>query len=419
MNRIITVMAAACLLLSMEAGIANAQETGAKGRAAGSPFSQEKFIPDISFIADFSAVARTMSDERYGALEAPGFTRAQEGEGMNASNGFNFNYGELTLASSVDPYFDLFAAFHLSEESFEMEEAYVTTRALPLGLQLRAGKFKSGFGRINEQHTHAWDFADAPLVFRAFFSDEGLTETGGRLSWIAPLPFYLLLGGEVLRGVNEASFGNKGFAGSTGSSIGDAPAPNVKVAFARASFDVGSLSVLYGVSCALGETRTNNEVDHTGGSAVRADTGILGVDLMLRFSIDSYRYLSLQGEYMKRTMKGNRYDDSWSIERLEKKQSGLYSQLVFRMAQRWRMGYRFDLLAANKERIGGVSSGLPENLTRHTGMIEFDPSEFSRIRVQYAHDESGYLDDSTKHKTNDEVILALTMAIGAHGAHSF
>ncbi|TAL37055.1 MAG: hypothetical protein EPN93_06405 [Spirochaetes bacterium] len=427
-NRILAFTAALCILL--EAGIAGAQEPIVKERATGSPFAQGKYVPDISFIVDFSTVARTMSDERYASLEIPGFTHVVPGEGlsheaMNATNGFNLNYGELTLASAVDPYFDLFAAFHLTEESFEMEEVYFTTRALPFGFSFRGGKFRSGFGRLNEQHPHVWDFADAPLVTRAFFGDEGLVEVGARLSWIAPLPFYVSLNAEILRGANEASFGTEGFRDFPGThAIGDSPPPNLKVGYARSSFDIGALSVLYGVSYAMGESRINAGVDadpaeNPDGYALRADTGILGADITLKFLINSYRFLSLQAEYLNRTMKGDRFDNAGGRERIEKKQSGMYAQSVFRFAQRWRTGYRFDLLDTNKEKIGGVSSKLPENLMRHTAMIEFVPTEFSRIRLQGSHDRSGYLDGAAKRTTNDEVFLAFTMAIGAHGAHSY
>ncbi len=96
------------------------------------PFAQGKFVPDISLIADFSVAGRDIGDERYASLEIPGLIHAHaddehghEHAALNAKNGFNFNYAELSLYSVVDPYFDLFATFHLSDESFEVEEAFL------------------------------------------------------------------------------------------------------------------------------------------------------------------------------------------------------------------------------------------------------------------------------------------------------
>ena len=45
-------------------------------------------------------------------------------------------------------------------------------------------------------------------------------------------------------------------------------------------------------------------------------------------------------------------------------------------------------------------------------MIDYSNSEFSRLRLQLQHDESGLED-------NDQVILQYIMSIGAHGAHEF
>ncbi len=69
-------------------------------------------------------------------------------------------------------------------------------KSLPWGFQVKGGKFRSSFGRLNVQHEHVWDFADAPLVNRAFFGEDGLVEKGVQINWLAPTPFYLLLGAE-------------------------------------------------------------------------------------------------------------------------------------------------------------------------------------------------------------------------------
>ena len=46
--------------------------------------------------------------------------------------------------------------------------------------------------------------------------------------------------------------------------------------------------------------------------------------------------------------------------------------------------------------------------------IEFNPSEFTRIRLQYNHDAS-----SRDGSNNDEAILQFLFGIGAHAAHTF
>ena len=340
-----------------------------------------KFIPDISLITDFSGVYRNLNQSAYDALELPGFTRSGYNlDTLNQKKGFNFNYAEMTMYSAVDPFFDLFAAFHLTEDSFEIEEAFARTLSLPLNLQIKLGKFFSNFGRLNERHPHSWDFSDQPLVYLAFFGSENLKEKGLKLSWLAPVPFYLLLGAEVLTGENEMSFGNADF-------------PGLYVGYIKSSFDIDDLVILLGVS------------------AMRSDPiSILAADLTLKWLIDSYRYLSWESEYIYR----NRV---YSTESIVQNQSGLYTQLVFRFSREWKIGARLDLLQKNSIVINSKKENLPENLPRYSVMIEYSPSEFTRFRLQYSHDRSGY--NGGELSVNDQIQLGVNFNIGAHGAHNF
>lgn len=396
------------------------------------PFSQAKFVPDISFIADFSYVSRNLSDSRYKNLEIPGFGNFNSYGGTakkppNAERGFNFNYSELYLSSAVDPYFDLTGIFHLSENSFEIEEAYLTTKTLPYNLKLKIGRFYSNFGRLNSQHSHVWDFIDAPLNYRAIFGNENLRESGVQLSWLAPTPFYLLTGFEIFQGDNENNFNRQGFQVCSNYdttkgqcidylNIDDTKKPNLYTFFIKPSFDIGNTSILAGFSYAYGKTRINNS------PALAGDTKIYGIDLTVKHLLDSYRYLQLQSEYIYRKFNGNQYtpadaNNSFSVENLTKKQSGIYVEGIYKFEERWRSGLRYDLLNKNDIYVNGVNQNQPNNLYRYSAMIDFLPSEFSRIRLQYNYDKSLFLNNTRK--TNQEIILQFNLAIGAHGAHGF
>ena len=314
---------------------------------------------------------------------------------MNDQKGFNLNYAELSLFAPVDPYFDLTATLPFSSEGVELEEAFFTTRSLPWGFQLKGGKFRSSIGRLNVQHTHVWDFADAPLVNRAFFGNDGLVEVGAQMNWLAPTPFYLLLGAELLQGESEASFGTGSLRLAKGEYVfgrDETAKPNVFTAFLKSSVDMGNLSLLGGLSYLQGDTRT----DHSGGESPQAaygSTRIYGLDLTAKYFIDSYRYLSWQSEYFYRHQDltvgldpdpGNP-SQPFDIFAKEKKQSGLYSQLVFKFAPRWRTGIRYDLLNQSDITAGGIPQAQPGNLDRYSAMLEFKPSEFSAFRLQFNH----------------------------------
>lgn len=401
------------------------------------PFSQAKFVPDISLIADFSYVSRNLSDSTYKNLEIPGFGNFNSyGETAekppNAERGFNFNYSELYISSAVDPYFDLTAIFHLSENSFEIEETYLTTKTLPYNLKLKVGKFYSNFGRLNSQHPHVWNFADAPLNYRAIFGDHNLLEKGIQLSWLAPTPFYLLTGFEIFQGDNENNFNREGFQVCSNYdittkecinylNIDDTKKPNLYTFFIKPSFDIGNTSILTGFSYAYGKTRINHLTDYSP-HALAGDTKIYSIDLTVKHSLDSYRYLQLQSEYIYRKFNGNQYipddaNNSFSVKNLTKKQFGIYIEGIYKFDRRWRTGLRYDLLNKNDIYIDGINQNKPNNLYRYSAMIDFLPSEFSRIRLQYNHDRSLFLDNIRK--TNQEIILQFNLAIGAHGAHGF
>jgi hypothetical protein len=398
----------------------------------GSAFDQSKFVPDIAFILDGSGVARDMADQKYFSLTIPGFSypflNQPSSSGLNAHRGMNFNYGELSLYSVVDPYFDLFAVIDLAPESAGLEEAYFTTRKLPYGFKIKAGKFLASFGRVNEQHEHYWDFANRPLIATALFGEDGLNEIGAQVTWVAPTSFFLVFGAEVLNGVNEQSFGTTGFSDPRSSIVIDAvQGPNLYIGFIRSSFDIEDASILFGISNAMGTARNDQGFSSIGGTgeAVNANTDIVGGDLTVKYSLDAVRFVSFQGEYMYRVMNGTEYTrDSLSVVSspgLDKHNSGFYTQVAAKLDQLWEIGVRCDLLMQNDVSLGGVDQHMPSNLPRYSAMIEYNPTEFSRIRLQFDRDESRYVQASGgwSRQPYTQIILQANLTIGAHGAHAF
>lgn len=387
-------------------------------------FSQNKFVPDISFIVDGAYVGRSVSDETLAKLAVPEFIPP----GASGPNrGFNLNYGELSLFSPVDPYFDLSVTLPFTESGVELEEAYFRTRSLPWGFQVKGGKFRSSFGRLNVQHEHQWDFADAPLVNRAFFGEDGLVEKGVQIQWLAPTPFYLLWGGEVLQGENTASFGTQSLSLQKNglSYTQDSPRqPNLFLTYLKSSVDLGSLSLLGGLSYAQGQARQDNG-DGSDPWVASGETKIFGLDLTAKYFMDSHRYLSWQSEYLFRQMNLNggavpspdNPNQALNFFTRDMKQAGLYSQLVCGFARRWRAGVRYDLLTRNEVYQDGIKQNLPGNLDRFSAMLEFKPTEFSTLRLQFNRDLSLY--DESQQVPVNSVFLQFNMAIGAHGAHAF
>ncbi len=340
-------------------------------------FNQQAFVPDIAFIANMSAVARNISNQEYDSYAVDGFI-AKAGEiPFNEKRGFNLNYGEMEISSTVDPYFDIDTALHIEKEGLHIGELYVTTKALPYGFRLKAGKFKSEFGRINSKHQHSWSFSNIPLVFESYFGAGGLGDEGVQLTYILPTDSYIMAGYEAMQGVNGRSFG-------------ETDTNNLNIGYIKSGLDITEdSSILTGITIMHGDNPNGK-------------TDIYGGDFTLKTIFDSYSSLSWQSELL--------YRDKDLENSKTAKQAGAYSQLVYNYNSNWATAVRYDTLFKN-------ITNKPEDLDKYTAMIEYKPFEFSKIRLQYVYDKSKSFNG--KRKDEQEILLDLTIESGSHGAHAF
>jgi hypothetical protein len=356
--------------------------------------------PSISLILDTLYYSSDRSQAELESRSIPGFVGIPD-EGFR--KGFNLRSAELSFFAPVDPYFSLYATIPFEEEGVELEEAYFVTTSLPYALQLKGGKFKSGFGRINSQHPHAWDFVDIPLVYRGFLGGEGLIEKGAQITLLPDLPFYMLIGGEVLQGDNEVLFGPDAH-----------PGPHAFAAFVKASLDLSDNStILFGPSVVTGKTKTDSIAEDTEFSGTST---LYNLEFTYKWRPSNKQGFILQSEYFYRRQTGDLEDLALEAEdSLKRTQDGLYVQGVYQL-DRWRLGGRYDALDLFKDkyRLSGSQQGFGRKPWRASGMLEYNPSEFSRIRLQYNHDRS-----DRSGRANNEVMLQVILGIGAHGAHTF
>jgi hypothetical protein len=115
---------------------------------------------------------------------------------------------ELILDAALNPYLNGAFVFSLSQEGFEIEEAYASVvRGLPLNLGLKVGKYRLGFGRLNPAHPHAYPFISTPRVMdpsiaRLLPGEESFNDVAFQLSSLIPVAgsYSLLVSGDMLRG---------------------------------------------------------------------------------------------------------------------------------------------------------------------------------------------------------------------------
>jgi hypothetical protein len=356
--------------------------------------------PAVSVILDTEYYHSSLSQQELQSLSTPGFIGNPPPPPFD--EGFNLREVELGFFAPVDPYFNLYATLPVTENEIEIEEAYFVTTSLPAGLQFKGGKFKSGFGRFNAFHPHAWDFVDAPVPYQLFFGGdgEGLIEKGVQLTYLPNLPIYTILGVEVLQGDNDTLFGPDG-------------GPHAYTGFVKSSLDFGSNhSILFGGSVVGGKTNTTSFAPNT---ELQGNSVLSDLEFTYKWKPSRWRSFILQSEYLYLYQTGNLTDTGTStIQSLIRNQDGFYVQALYQI-DRWRIGARFDRMAIFKDEV--VLAGENQNYSgqpyRWTGAIEFNPTEFSRIRLQYNYDMSD------PNKLNQVIFLQFLLAVGAHGAHAY
>jgi hypothetical protein len=338
--------------------------------------------------------------------------------------GFGLGESELGLSANIDHTLrgQLTASLPPEGGGAAVEEAFIQTLGLGGGLTVKAGRFLSGIGYLNEQHAHAWDFVDAPLVYKAMLGGQ-MKNDGVQLKWVAPTDLYVELGAEAAAG------------GAFPSTDRNRNSPAIGALVARVGGDAGvSNSWRAGLSM-LGTSprdRQYGDTDAAGAAVTNAFSGRSRTwlaDFIWKWAPDGNkleRNLILQGEYFHRRETGSlAFDVSGAnlVGDYAAAQSGFYAQAVYQFMPRWRAGYRYDRLDSGRPAIGLVDNGtlaaaeLPMlagyTPQRNTVMVDYSPSEFSRWRWQLARDQS------RRDAPDNQFWLQYVVSLGAHGAHRF
>lgn len=345
------------------------------------------------------------------AIPATGFAMSAHPE---HSQGFNLGESELVMTANIDTQFRGEITLALEpDDSLGVENAFVQTTALGNGLNFKMGRYFSGLGYLNEKHAHAWDFVDQPLVYRTLW-DNQLGEDGVQLKWLAETDTFIEIGAELGRG--------RGFPGSDRqrkNGVGSG------VAFAHVGDDVG-VSNSWRAGFSWHQTRRENALSTVKAvdNSFSGDSKTAGLDFVWKYAPNgnaTETNFKLLGEYFRRREKGHlTYDvantnitDSYAVT-----QSGWHVQSVYQFMSRWRTGLRYDQLDSGTAQIGAsnvvnVVSNYGFTPKRTTLMLDYNPSEFSRLRVQVAQDKSRQ--DLVDH----QLFLQYVMSLGAHGGHQF
>ena len=371
------------------------------------------FNPAMSLILSglYTRTSRDPAGYAIGGFQTP--AAAAIGPG---GRGLSLAESELGLAASIDPWLRGSASIALHpDDSVSVEEAFIQTTSLGHGLTVKAGRFFSGVGYLNSQHAHAWDFVDNPLAYQAMlgtqFGDDGI-----QVRWLAPTDRYLELGAELGRGrsfpgsdTGRNGVGMAAFTAHTGGDVGESHSWRAGLSLLRArAADQELLATRPGA-----QPVTNS---FTGSTRVWLVDGVWKWAPQGNATRTSFK---LQGEYLRSTRTGDLVYDlasGASPGAYRAVQSGWYLQAVYQFMPRWRLGLRTERLDSGTTDYAinpAAFSGNVHQARKNTLMVDFNPSEYSRVRLQLARD--GARDG----RSDNQVFLQYQMSLGAHGAHKY
>ena len=356
----------------------------------------------------------------FGWSSEPNVGSLQLGDHDPKVRGFTMPNTELTFDGAVDPYFRGFAniVFKIDpegESAFELEEAYVLTSSLPRNLQIKAGQFFAEFGRQNPQHPHSWAFVDQPLVLNRMFGPDGLRGQGARLSWLAPTSWYTELMVGVLNSNGETMFSFRteesseihgGVPAETGVNGGSDMTIVPRIAM---SFDpTATQSFLLGASAGFGPNNSGTD----------SGTEVYGADFYWKWKSASaqqgFPFVSLQTEALCRRYEAAEReaidDPGITLPAETLGDRGGYAQLLWGIKPRIVAGLRADYAKGDE---ASFDSELRAERTRISPNLTWYPTEFSKLRLQYNHD------DRTGIGRDHSVWLQFEFLLGAHAAHKF
>ena len=372
----------------------------------GTGATNPNLLPNISAIGDI-----------VGDLSPDGSTQESEQR-------FDIREVELALQAAVDPYFRGDFILGLSDlEGVSIEEAYLTTTALPWQSQIRAGRFHMPIGKQNTTHRAELHTIEYPYVIQRFLGEEAAKGTGVWASKIlAPFGFYQELLLTVVDEIGEAEedlvtdepanerLSGLGYSARLRNYWDLSASTNIEL-----SASAGTGRRAQPVSCIpVAEADPTACSDFNEASGVNARQSLVAADVTIRWrplQRGLYKSFILQAEFMRQLN-----DDDPSLPPAPGGSviyggpasdfSGAYVFARYQLTRRFFVGARYDWV--EDPEVGGGT------FTAASGYLQFFPSEFSKLVAGYERAVPPG-DAEAVHR----IILQATVALGPHRPHPF
>jgi len=322
---------------------------------------------------------------------------------------------EIAIQAAVDPYFrgDIFLGFS-DAEKVSIEQAFLTTTALPAQIEMKIGRYLMPVGKINLTHRHDLHTIEYPWVVQRFLGPEGLKGTGLWANRVfSPFGFY-----QELNVTAVDRFGERDESLVTAEPLNKQLSGLAYAARLRNYWDLGqatNLEVSGTVMTGLREQPVVPE-DAAGVNAVGARQTLIGGDLSLRWrplQQGLYRSFILQIEVMQQV---NEQPATLppGAEYLGPTRNALggYAFARYQLGPRTFVGARYDA-------VGTTYPTEANDLRGASGYLEFFPSEFSKLVFGAERLFQGGLQSGFETDAVTRLQLQAVFALGPHKPHPF
>jgi hypothetical protein len=314
---------------------------------------------------------------------------------------FTMEEFEIALQAYLNPYAraDIFLSkAGTGSEPIVIEEGYATfVRGLPLDLNLRIGKFRAEYGKLNTLHPHAWPFLTMPLSLERFLGTEGVNDLGVSASILLPTgEIYSKFTLDLLRGNSIAVLdpsgkplaGGMGMLDTTGGRMYYANSARLMTFLPMgddADLEIG-LSGLTGIHDPYGKYRF-----YYG-----------NLDVKYKWKPDAYTALTCQGEIL---LNSRRLDAGSTVS-----STGLFVIADYQFQKIFSLGTRYDFSEAPYSQDDRASA-----IALFFGYYPVE--ETAVVRLQFQHT---ILAPSSVSKTEiNSIALQFLFSMGPHKAHPF
>jgi hypothetical protein len=332
---------------------------------------------------------------------------------------------ELFVDGYLNPFARATANIAYEDGEFGLEELYGNiVRGLPLDMQIKAGKFLVGFGKLNTVHPHAWLFLNRPLFQRVFFGEGGFNDVGINFSFLLPtgdiftnLDLGVFKGASMipLNDVNAIDRGiNPVFIGRIGTfwSLDD-----------YTNLEIG-LSGSYGIYSKANLNLSGNTLLDREEKSLNYFYG--GFDFKFKYSPDSYTVLTIQGEGIlnnRDALGSGGFGINSNREIIQKiANSGAFIYADYKFEKQFSFGVKYDYTAGiiDSEPTFFSLNNDEKNSTQgfETWFSYYPVEETSVIRLGIQHLIFHY-GDGTNRDGETTIKLQFMFSLGPHKAHPF